>query len=251
MRPIFGVGNREYNGGCRFVRSEHFGRRDINNYYINRTNNVTIIKNTTVINNIHTDKIRNVSYNSGPNRIEVEKHTGKAIHSIAIKENDKPGQNINDKQLEIYRPQINKNDNVPFKPVPPQLIKMEDIKTRKQKITEGKNINASQTDKQRLQPSIQKIRNQPVNQQKQDVQQNKKQSLPPQKIDKPIRQQPIKQQPSLPQKNIPIPPSPEQSKTPIRKVQPSRNDEKMMQPRERPIPHADPYQEQEERRGPL
>jgi hypothetical protein len=258
MRPNFGMGHHEHNGGWRFVRSEHFGRKDINNYYINRTNNVTIIKNTTVINNVHIDKIHNVSYNAGPKKMDVEKHTGKAIQPIAIKENDKPGQHINNQQLEIYRPQVNKNDNAPFKPVPPQLMKMEDIKTRNQKIKEDRNIKVAPPIKQQPQTAAPQNNNKPVKQQKQDLQPNKQPALPPQKIDKPIRQQPRveqpnKQQPLPTQRNVPapIPASREQSKTPVRNLQPSRKDEKMMQPRERPVPHTDPYQEKEERRGPL
>jgi len=57
----------------RFVRDRDFGRRDINNYYVSSSNYTTIINNSTVINNIHVDNSRNVRYNAGPDRTEVEK----------------------------------------------------------------------------------------------------------------------------------------------------------------------------------
>ena len=219
MRPNYGMGHHEHSGGWRFVRSENFGRRDINNYYINRTNNTTIINNTTVINNIHTDKIRNVTYNSGPNRKEVEKHTGKAIQPMEIKENDKPGQHINDKQLEIYRPQVNKNSKEPFKPVPPQLMKMEDIKTREQKTLENKKLRVNQPNKQAPQAEVSPINHQPVKQAPQAIQPDKQPVLPPQKIDKPIRQQPVKQQPlPIPNNNQPIRQQPTRVEQPIKQL---------------------------------
>jgi hypothetical protein len=259
MRPSFGIGHHEYISGWRFVRTEHFGRRDINNYYVNRTNNVAIIKNTTIINNFHTDKIRNVSYNAGPNRMDVEKHTGKSIQPIAIKENDKPGQNVNTEQLEIYRPQVNKNEEKKSKPAPQHLGKIEDIRTKQQKAIDGKSIKVNQPSKQQSPMAMPKVESQSVKQQTQPIRTNKQSIRSSQKIDKPIKlqprmEQPIRRQPvekasRPPQKKIAIPPSPEQTKAPVRDIQPRRNP--MMQFPERTREEPDPYQEKEERRGPL
>ncbi len=77
-----------------FVRDRDFGRTNINNYYVNNSNNVTIINNSTVINNTRIDKSRNVTYNAGPERAEVEKRAGRKFTPVAIKESSKPGQNL-------------------------------------------------------------------------------------------------------------------------------------------------------------
>src|SRR5664279_4745731 len=46
-----------------FVRDRDFdGRANINNYYVNRSGNTTIINNSTVINNSHVDNSRHVTY---------------------------------------------------------------------------------------------------------------------------------------------------------------------------------------------
>ncbi len=65
----------------RFVRENDFGRKDINNYYIDRNTNVTIINNSTIINNTYVDKNRNnTQYYSGPSRTEVER----IVHHLTI-----------------------------------------------------------------------------------------------------------------------------------------------------------------------
>ena len=92
-----------------FVRDRDFGRRNINNYYVNNSSNVTIIHNSTVIVNNRDDRSRIVSYNPGPERTEVEKHAGKKFTPVVIKENSKPGQTMNNNQLHIYKPQVQKN----------------------------------------------------------------------------------------------------------------------------------------------
>lgn len=72
--------NDRYNDRWDFVRDRDFGRPDVSNHYVNRSNNVTIIKNSTTINNTVIDKSRNVTYNAGPNRADVEKNQAKNIH---------------------------------------------------------------------------------------------------------------------------------------------------------------------------
>jgi hypothetical protein len=111
-----------------FVKDRDFGRRNINNYYINSSNNVTIINNSTVINNTHVDKTHNVTYNAGPDRTDVEKHAGKKFTPVTIKDRSKPGENMSNNQLELYRPQVQKNSSTGHKPAP---SKVEDIKNVK------------------------------------------------------------------------------------------------------------------------
>jgi hypothetical protein len=111
-----------------FVRNGDFGRTNINNYYINNSNNVTIINNSTVINNTRTDKTRNVTYNAGPDRKEVERHAGKTFTPLAIKESNKPGQNLNKNELQMYRPLVQKNNTAGHAPVPGKVATAKDVK---------------------------------------------------------------------------------------------------------------------------
>jgi hypothetical protein len=106
----------------RFVRDRDFGRTDINNYYVSSSNYTTIINNSTVINNIQVDNSRNVRYNAGPDRTEVERRVGKTFTPIAIRESSSPAQNLKKDQLEIYRPQVQKNISADQKPAPSKVV---------------------------------------------------------------------------------------------------------------------------------
>ena len=120
-----------------FVRDRDFGRRNINNYYVDHSRNVTIIHNSTVISNTRENRVRNVSYNAGPERNDVEKHGGKPVVPVAIRESSKPGQSMNKNQLQIYRPQVQKPMTAGDKPAPARVSQMKDVKPPSQR-TYGK-----------------------------------------------------------------------------------------------------------------
>ncbi len=119
-----------------FVRNRDFGRTNINNYYINNSNNVTIINNTTVINNTRVDNSRNVRYNSGPDRTEVERRAGKKFIPVTIKESNKPGQKLYNGELQIYRPRMEKNNTTGQKPAPSKVVILKDVKPVRERNTE-------------------------------------------------------------------------------------------------------------------
>ena len=116
-----------------FVRGRDFGRHNLNNYYVSSARNVTIIHNTTVINNPRENNSRTVRYNAGPGRSEVEKRAGKPIVPVTIRESQKHGQSLNNNQLQIYRPQVQKNVTSGPKPVPVRVENMNDFKTPAQR----------------------------------------------------------------------------------------------------------------------
>jgi hypothetical protein len=134
MRPgvslsvSFGSGYTVPNDRWRFVRDRDFSRRDINHYYINRNKNVTIIKNSSVINRTYTDQNRHSTYVSGPDRADVQKITGRSIQPAVIHDNEKPGQNLKNGQLQIYRPQIQINDENGRRPAPSRVVDLKDVK---------------------------------------------------------------------------------------------------------------------------
>ncbi len=110
-----------------FVRDRDIENHDIGRNYIDRRNNVTIINNSTVINNTYYDDRRHTTYVAGPARKDVQKITGRTIKQVAIHEKDKPGQSLNNNQLQIYRPQVQKN-NSGYKPAPSKLTNLKDVK---------------------------------------------------------------------------------------------------------------------------
>jgi hypothetical protein len=178
-----------------FVRDRDFGRRDINNYYVNSSNNVTIINNSTVINNTYVDRSRNVTYNEGPDRKEVEQHVGKKITPVAIKETSTPGQHITKSQLQIYRPQVQKNVASGSKPAPSKVENLENVKTSTHKAGETPQQRGNQPTKQ--QPAQQQHLDQPGKQQPAQQQQieqpAKQQSAEPQKAKSSSKEQKVKQ----------------------------------------------------------
>ncbi len=175
-----------------FVRNRDFGRTNINNYYINNSNNVTIINSTTVINNRRIDRSRNVTYNAGPDRSEVEKRAGKRITPVAITEINKPGQQHKNNQLQIYMPRVDKNNNTGQKSAPSKIVNLKDGKFQVQKTEENHSKKADQTDRQQ-QLKDQQQKQQQVQQQRND-QLQKQQQVQQQRNDQQQKQQQVQQQ---------------------------------------------------------
>ena len=144
MRPGISVTiaiGREYNEPDNhwiFVKDRDIERRDVNRYYVNKTNNVTIIKNSTVIVKTRVDKSRNVTYITGPDKDDVQNVTGKPVKHVTIKENDKPGQKEKNNELRIYRPQVQKNNSEGKKPAPAKVVPIKEVKHPNKKKSDNK-----------------------------------------------------------------------------------------------------------------
>jgi len=196
-----------------FVRNDNFGRRNAHNYYVNSSNNVTIINNSTVINNTRIDNKRNVTYNAGPERAEVEKRAGRKFTPIAIKESNKPGQNLGKNQLQIYRPRVEKSIPTRSKPIPTKVANLKNVKTSTQRTAEYPKQKANQRTNQKL-----------SNPQQAKPLQNtgvKKQTQP--------KRQPAKQQLSQPQQNRQ---SAKQKPSQSQQVNPSKKVDRVKQPQQ-------------------
>jgi hypothetical protein len=193
----------------RFVRDNYFGRTNINNYYINTSENRRVLESSTVINNITVDNSSRVRYAVGPNRNEVQKRTGNTFAPIAIRESNKPGQRVSKNELQIYRPRVEKNTASGRKPAPSKVMSMKDVKPRAQSNTETRAAQQPQSQKQSHgQPpqkqQQQKQYDQPAQQpQKQNHGQPDKRQFPnyekPQHRDQPV-QEPQKQNQVQPDK---------------------------------------------------
>lgn len=131
MEPSRNYGQRDYNrhnDRFIFVNRKDFDRPDINNYYIDKSKNVTIINNTIEINNTHIDNSTRVSYNGGPRKEDVQKSTGKSIKEATVQEVDKPGQRENGDKVELYKPRVNSTSVKGRKPAPQKIDKSDDLK---------------------------------------------------------------------------------------------------------------------------
>jgi hypothetical protein len=124
----FGNDYRERNERWIFVRDRDIARPDIDRYYINRTNNVTIINNSTVIVNTRRDDTRNATYIMGPGRDDVQKATHATVNSVAIRDNKQPGHRLSNNELQIYRPQVQRGNGNGRVPVPSKVLKLNDVK---------------------------------------------------------------------------------------------------------------------------
>jgi hypothetical protein len=108
-----------------FVPEKYLCRTDIHNYYYGpRKDNSTYINNSTLINNTYVDKSRNSTYVTGPRKEDVQKITGEPIRQVAIRENQKPGEALDNNELRVYRPSVIKRENVR----PSRIAERKDIK---------------------------------------------------------------------------------------------------------------------------
>jgi hypothetical protein len=124
----FGSDYRERNERWIFVRDRDITRPDIGRYYVNRTNNVTIINNSTVIVNTRRDDTRNATYIMGPGRDDVQKVTHASVNSVAIRDNDRPGHQLNGGELKIFRPQVQARTRDGQNPAPARTMRLNDVR---------------------------------------------------------------------------------------------------------------------------
>lgn len=123
-----------------FVRDRDIERHDISRNYINRSNNVTIINNSTVINKTYYDDKRRSTYITGPGREDVQKITGRTIKPFIVQEKDKPGQILKNDHLQIYRPQVQKNESG-NRLAPTKVTNIKDVKRISDRNTETQTQN--------------------------------------------------------------------------------------------------------------
>jgi len=111
-----------------FVRNGDFERHDLGRYSVNRSNHEQIFRNSTAINTTHIDNRRHTTYVTGPAREEVQRVTGQSINPVTIRENRQPGQVISNGQLQIYRPQVKKDNSYIRKPAPARISDLNEVK---------------------------------------------------------------------------------------------------------------------------
>lgn len=112
-----------------FLDEHHMGDRDGYRYYAPRENNVTIIKNSTIINNTYVDNSTHNTYIIGPRRADVERSTNTRIQPVAIRESSKPVQALDHNALTLYKPAtISKATVANRAPAPAHIVSANQIK---------------------------------------------------------------------------------------------------------------------------
>lgn len=180
-----------------FVRDRDLQRRDISRYYIDRNNHDRIIRNSTVINKTYVDSRRHATYVSGPDRSDVQRIIGRSVRPVSIRDNSRPGQSMNNGQLQIYRPQMRNSSDRDKRPAPKQVKRPENVRqpsvinestrpgNENRQTTQPQRQNNNQYQRQTTQPQRQNV--QPERQATQPQRQNvqpQRQAIPPQQIQK-------------------------------------------------------------------
>ena len=124
----FGREYDSHNDHWIFVQDRYIDRSDMNRFYANRVDHDRIVRNSTIINNTYIDKGRHTTYVAGPAREDIQKSTGRRVNPVTVQENNKPGQEINNGQLRIYRPQVMTSNDKQQKPAPSKITNVKDVK---------------------------------------------------------------------------------------------------------------------------
>jgi hypothetical protein len=84
----------------------------------------------------------------------VQKITGRTIQPVVIHDNERPGQNLKNGQLQIYRPQVQMNGDNGQRPVPSKVVNLKDVKRPSERNTANPipNVNPANNNIQKEQP---------------------------------------------------------------------------------------------------
>ena len=96
--------------GC-FLPDRYFGRRDIDRHYVNRHDNDRLYRHATIIEKTGQDRETHVRYFSGPETREVHRVTGREFKPVEVREENRPGQRVDGKRLDIYRPRVERTNS--------------------------------------------------------------------------------------------------------------------------------------------
>jgi len=111
-----------------FVRDRDIEQSNLHDYYVSGNDRNRIARNSNVIRNTFTDNNRHTTYVTGPSRNDFQRSTGRTVVPVVIRENSTPGSKMNNGQLQIYRPQVVKNNDTNRKPAPVRVTNAGDVK---------------------------------------------------------------------------------------------------------------------------
>jgi hypothetical protein len=163
----FGRHHNPQNDHWVFVRDRDFGRSDVHRYRINRADHERIIGNSRIISNTYVDNRHNSTYISGPSRHDVQRTTGRNVKPVVIHETDQRRQTTGYGRINIYRPQVNRNDHNGQRPVPARVSNLQEIKGQSERVpkNQSQRVNSSSNNKNK-QPAKPKTTNKKDDQKK-------------------------------------------------------------------------------------
>ncbi len=89
-----------------FVPRQYMGNPNWHNYYVGGARNVTIINNTTIINNYSGSDRAHYAYAPGPDPNEVRRYSGNNFTPVQLRQSSTPGARISGSQYQIYQPRV-------------------------------------------------------------------------------------------------------------------------------------------------
>jgi len=139
-----------------FVPRRYMGSPGWQNYHVDQSRNVTIINNTTIINNYSGSNRARYAYAPGPDPAEVRRVSGQSFRPVQIREASSPGSRVSGNQFNIYRPRIDAapsaRPDASSRPAPARVQTLRDVRPQLQ--NQGNNNNRPAT-----QPAVQNPNN--------------------------------------------------------------------------------------------
>ena len=89
-----------------FVPRQYMGNPNWHNYYVGGGRNVTIINNTTIINNYSGTNRARYAYAPGPDPNEVRRYSGNNYTPVQLRQSSTPGARMSGSQYQIYQPRV-------------------------------------------------------------------------------------------------------------------------------------------------
>ncbi len=123
----FGSEYRERNERWIFVSERDITRPDISRHYVDRRSNNSIMKRSSVITHTRTDRERNSTFVAGPEREEVQKATRGSVPSVSIRDDARPGQRLEGRELHLYRPRVETENAQGRRAVPSVVRKVDEV----------------------------------------------------------------------------------------------------------------------------
>jgi hypothetical protein len=230
-----------YNDHWMFVREMDFERHDIHRYSVNQSEHANIFRRSAVINTTYIDNSRHTTYVSGPSRSEVQRVTGRRINPVGIQENNRPGRDVNDGKLNVYRPQVTRNNAVGQKPAPGRVENIKDVKRPSERNASPQPRNVTPQNNNIFQPST-PVKTNPAGRSDQQLQQGLKPQnghVQQQQATPAVNSDRQKQQNARPQNGYP-----QQQPQPHQQANPMPNNNRQPQQNQRPQ-NANPQQQQQ------
>jgi hypothetical protein len=89
-----------------FVPRQYMGNPGWHSYYVSGARNVTIINNTTIINNYSGTNRAKYNYAPGPDPNEVRRYSGNNFTPVQLRQANTPGARVSGSQYQIYQPRV-------------------------------------------------------------------------------------------------------------------------------------------------